>query len=159
MKDIKINFPSRKFTYDYPTKTTQWEWQSEWMNYSAMQTTAKFKENDLVRHGTNRARVRECHGKNVLGQDEYYIEYCDPKLGGAYVIEEELSEIDLSTPPEVPKKADKKCDHKNVYKNIISSSLEFWVCRDCKEEVPEPNKFLTQAEIDELFNKMGPWGS
>jgi len=47
---------------------------------------------------------------------------------------EYLTGVDVECPA-IPDVINNKCKHENKYKNVISKSIQFWFCRDCKEEV------------------------
>ena len=137
-----------------PQPTTEKEIMNDWEEFEALLTGDRdpFKEGDHIKHDAKDARVKECHGKNVNGMYEYYIEYCLPVYGGCYVTEDEICHPSTSKKAaDIPPPVSNICKHKNAYENIISSSLSFWVCPDCKKEVDKPVKHLSQDEIDDLF--------
>ena len=139
-------------------KVTDAEIMDGWAEYAAMskniKSKGKYKVGDRVLYKGKIWEVLEYHGRNIFGQEEYYIQ--DTKLYDdyLYVTDSDLECVNKDAePPPVPGK--KKCEHKNAYKNIISRTLQFWVCPDCKQEIENPNKSkkLNQKEIDDLLEQ------
>lgn len=141
--------------YDnHPAPTTEKELQDGWA-----EEAKGYKPGDWVYRNGKKYRVVRAYGKNAAGVHEYEIKsdrewlYADEhELAPSNTSEsKEASEAQL---PPVPKSSD--CKHDRRYLNQVSKSLEFWVCPDCKQEVDEPKKYLTQKEIDEMFDG-GDW--
>ena len=141
---------------DINSKATQSELQKLWKEYAAMQSD--FSDNDdpykvgdaIITTDDKKYKIKERCGKNKSGVYEYYVEPVAPMDRSGYITEREIL---IKHNEEL--KFDEKCEHKNRYENTMPvSGDKFWVCPDCKEEVPPPipgRKILTQEEIDELF--------
>lgn len=139
-------------------KVTDFEIMNNWKEYDAMNSKinckSKWSVGDYVKHGDELWVIEEYFGKNLFGEEEY----CAHKPGNpglkSYFIGSHLESVDIKDKlPDLPTSS--KCLHKNAYKNVISASLQFWVCPDCKEEVKEPSKSknLNQTEVDALLEQ------
>jgi hypothetical protein len=144
----------------YKSKITDKEIMDEWAEFAAMGTNSrirsKYREGQKVTYKGEEWFIKEYEGRNIWGNEEYYIEKPDGAFGEEciYVTEEDIEPVEVreSTPPPVPKKV-VKCDHNKAYLNKCLT-FEFWVCPDCQEEVDDPNKKqLSQKEIDDLFDE------
>jgi hypothetical protein len=127
----------------------------------------KFKTKDKVfyfPHYENKADddywyVKEVLGINHHGQQLYDI-YSGDSISGRTMraMEDELTaassdprDYELPTVPKSEVKA--ACSHDNAYKNIISKSLQFWYCPDCKQEIKDPNLTSSSKEFEELIKE------
>ncbi len=125
-----------------------------------------YEEGNVVGHicqnapGSTRWIVKECCGTNFNGDFEYCIESLDGIKKGysTYVSDYEIHNFVLESEdrlPELPNEEELECRHENAYKNVVSRTLQFWVCPDCKKEVKGPgskSKKLSQKEIDSLID-------
>lgn len=142
-------------------KTTEAEINKGWEREASMSYKGPYEEGELVEHSDGKKyRVKECHGENIDGVHEYYLEPCIPTHKAVYATEREIFRSKPSLPP-LPTKETKStksvgCEHVNAYENIISSTMRFWVCPDCKKEIDDPNSkpnHMTQSEIDAMLEE------
>jgi hypothetical protein len=81
----------------------------------------------------------------IMHQDKLGHYHCSREDGGPpesdIIVESGHIEIGmvniLEIPTSVPKWNEQKsvCSHKNKYKNILSNTLKFWYCPDCKKDL------------------------
>lgn len=88
---------------------------------------SKFKDLEIVDHRGRKARVIEVIA--VFYAYEYCIEYFDSQEKVNYVFESELSKWTAG------ENKNTTCSHSNKYFNVLSASLKFWVCPDCKRDL------------------------
>jgi hypothetical protein len=94
----------------------------------------KYKVGDIITNDIYKYRITKVSG------DFYHITNIDTSTENINVIEfiDKMKHIRLVTTEPITltvQQIQQSCSHSKKYHNIISRTLQFWYCPDCKQEV------------------------